>query len=122
MFTKTFEHGGVKATVRGSTGRDMFVKRQMIRRMNVDANDDLLWDASWEFVGVVSQSSDVEVPFAWPSPSASGDELKAALDCWLDLSENILRIWINSLAEVERPAIETALTPAADLKNEPSPE
>jgi hypothetical protein len=119
MFTKTFERDGVKATVRGSTGRDLFVKRAMMRRMDVDPLDEVLWDATWEFVGIVSQSSDVVTPFAWPTTSASGEELNQAMDCWLALPEMTLRLWMNSASEVETPPIDPDLTPAIDPKNEP---
>lgn len=117
MFTKTFEHGGVKATVRGSTGRDLYVKRAMMRRMDVDPNDEVLWEAAWEFAGLVSQSSDVATPFAWPTSSSTGDELNRAMECWLGLPEIVLRVWINSLNEVERPPVDVNLTPDVPEKN-----
>ena len=122
MFTKTFERDGVKATLRGSTGRDLYLKRTLMRRMDIDPTDETMWNASWEFVSIVSQSTDVVTPFTWPTSSSTGGELLQALDCWLDLPELTLHVWINTLNEVEHPPADPALTPAATEKNAVSQE
>lgn len=117
MHSKSIDIDGVRATVTTERGRDVFKKREMIRIMEVDTTDTLLWDMAYEFIRAVTQSTDVETPFVWPDFNDSKEVLQAAFDAWLELPADVYRVWNDALNKVDAPPQAIELTPGASEKN-----
>lgn len=115
MLSKTIDTNGVKATVHTETGRHMFMKRVMMDKISVDHPDE--WTIWYEFMRVVTQSTDVETPFVWPDATDNYDELLKARDAWLELPAIVIREWSEALNAVDAAPLKVELTPAATEKN-----
>lgn len=103
--------------VRSETGRDLIAKRIVYRRvLNADADENQLEQAV-AFAAAVTQTVEIrgELGFPWPTVSASADELKAALECFLDLPSNLFRVWIDGIEEVNAPSGDPDLLPESEL-------
>lgn len=119
MLSKTFETGGVKATVHTETGRHVILKGLVYRKLYSD--DDAEWLLRFNFVQALVQSTEVETPFIWPDVTDSADELLTACNAWLALPAAVITAWLDALREVDTPPAKPEMTPAANEKKEPIP-
>ena len=119
MLTKTVSKNGVRFTVHTETGRHSSIKRQLYARvynpaLGEDDPDFGLWT---DFIDAFVQSTDVEVPFEWPSMTLNIETLLPVRDNWLNLPSDVYRAWKEAIIEVE-PVGDEDLLPAADLPKE----
>lgn len=123
MFEKKIAIGEIKATVHTETGRDVIAQRVILPKFVNDGEYEFeLW---FQFTRVLSQSSDVSVPFAWPSVGASVEELRAARDAFFCLPGPVVRAWMDAVSDVNTPPGNPDLSPNASEKkdeNETPPE
>jgi hypothetical protein len=113
--TRSFKWNGATITVHRATIGDRLAIH-VITNLLHDGNRGAL--ATYQrsvFAEYVQRSSvDGDLGFPFPTADASAEELRSGLDAFLGMDEALYFQWENTLAEVNVPVNEPALTPAAD--------
>jgi hypothetical protein len=116
---------GLTITVRPETGRDVFAKRVIYRRVLQDVDDDAHVEQVVAFAAAVTQTTrvDGDLGFEWPTAKATAEELRAALECWLDQPSAVITQWMDTIEAVSAPDGDPDLFPVDEVpeKNAEAP-
>lgn len=113
----TFEHDGLKITLRPHTGRDVLWWRVIFGKLDTKASDFDFWlEAFQTLVSILTQTVSVEgdLGFTLPAPSADVDTLKAAADKLLERWD-LWKRWEDALRQVDTPVNDPDLLPPERL-------
>lgn len=116
MSTHSFKWNGATITVRPGTARDI-MQRRMIQARFIDAVDDIERIALFTFTQVVTQTTSIDgdVPFALPA-GYNVESLRASLDAFLDMPQDLLLAWERALDAVDTPPGDPDLAPGDGKK------